>query len=141
MNVTNLVAEELYALGFTFKHYQENFYKGEVYYYNDAEWVIGGRTDEDIFSDFDLTIMKNGLWLPSESHLIEWLQDNDFVFAIINNDGFFEIQCKDIVTLTEYNTKTPTLEYSLAALIKKILKKREREFDVKNKIFGIIKNQ
>ncbi len=123
MNITIFEAQELYALGFSYRHYQNNFHKGMVYCYEGAEWVIGGNVNEDI-SNTDLKIINEGLWLPSEMHLVEWLIDNDFVFSIVNIDNFFEFRCKDSITGTEYHTKVPTLELALATVIKKILKKK-----------------
>lgn len=137
MHITITTANELYDLGFSYRHYQKNPQKGMIYYYNDTEWVIGGCVDEAL-TDSDKAIIANGIWLPSEIHFIEWLHDNEFVFAIINQDNFFEIQCKDAITSTQYETKTPTLEFSLAAIVKKILKKKERAFDEKEKMFGVV---
>lgn len=137
MNITIFTAQELYSLGFTYHHYQNHIHKGMVFYYNDSEWILGGNVDEDL-SKFDMELTQKGTWLPSEWHLLEWLQENDFVFAIINQDGFFEIQCKDSITNTVYTTKVPTLDFALATIIKKILKKKERQFDKKDKILGTI---
>lgn len=137
MNITIFTAEELYAMGFSFKHYSENVHRGMVYYYNDEEWIIGGRCDAD-FTDDDMKIISDGIWLPSQEHLLEWLEDNDFVYSIVNTDGFYDVDCKDSHTNTLYHSKTPTLEVALASIIKKILKKKERTFDYKEKIFGTI---
>ena len=137
MNISIMVAQELYDLGFSYRHYKEHISKGMVYYYDNNEWVIGGNANEPI-TDFQEKIVKNGIWLPSENHLIEWLLDNDFTFSIVNNDGFFEVNCLDSITGTKYSAKLPTLEFAIAAIIKKILKKHEREFDLKDKIFGVI---
>ncbi|MDD6395516.1 MAG: hypothetical protein PUB37_04950 [Firmicutes bacterium] len=137
MNITFETANELYALGFSYRHYQKHCQKGMVYYYNGSEWVIGGNVDEPL-TDTQREIIDNGTWLPSEANLIEWLQDNDFVFVVVNTDGFFKVECKDTVTNTQYNSKMPTLEFAMAAIIKKILKKHEREFDTKEPIYGVI---
>ena len=132
MNVTVYVASELFSLGFTYNFYQNNPQKGMIYHYNNAEWIIGGSCDSD-FTQEDLKIIKEGVWLPSVDYLLEWLTDNDFVFAIVNTNGFYEIDCVDAITKTKYHTSTPTLDYSLSVIIKKILKKKEREFDTKVK--------
>lgn len=132
MNVTVYVASELFSLGFTYNFYQNNPQKGMIYHYNNAEWIIGGSCDSD-FTQEDLKIIKEGVWLPSVNYLLEWLTDNDFVFAIVNTNGFYEIDCVDAITKTKYHTSTPTLDYSLSVIIKKILKKKEREFDTKVK--------
>jgi hypothetical protein len=137
MNITINVAKELYNLGFSYKHYEQNIHKGMVYYYHNYEWVIGGNMDEEV-SDADRKIVAEGIWLPSEIHLIEWITDNDFIFSLVNQDGFFELRCKDSICGTEYYTKVPTLELAFAIIIKKILKKKERPFDTHDKVFGII---
>ena len=137
MNITYYQAKELYSLGFSFRHYTNNIHKGMVFYYKDSEWVIGGNENDNL-SDEEKVIANNGIWLPSSLHLIDWLVDNDFVFIIKNTDGFFDIICKDSITETQYESKTPTLEVTLASIIKKILKKKERLFDTKEKVFGII---
>lgn len=132
MNVTVFVANELFSLGFTYKFYQNNPVKGMMYYYNDTEWIIGGSCEGDLTQE-DLKVVKGGVWLPSVDHLLEWLVDNEFVFSIVNTNGFYEIDCVDSLTKTKYHTVTPTLDYSLAVIVKKILKKKEREFDIKEK--------
>lgn len=137
MNITIDIAKELYDLGFSYKHYERNVQKGMVFYYNCCEWVIGGNMDEKI-SEIDKKVVERGIWLPSESHLIEWLTDNGFIFSLVNQDGFFELRCKDSISETEYYTKVPTLEFAFATVIKKILKKKERPFDTHDKVFGVI---
>ena len=137
MNITIIEAKELYSLGFSYRHYQMNIHKGMVYYYEEAEWVIGGNVDAEL-SQLDKKIAQEGIWLPSEMHLVEWLVDNGFVFSIVNIDSFFEMKCKDSFTGTDYYSKVPTLDLALETVIKKILKKKERIFDVKDKVYGTI---
>ena len=132
MNININQAEELYKLGFTFKHYQENIHKGMVFYYNNNELIIGGNSQEDL-SDSDLEVVRNGIWLPSSWHLFEWLRNNDFAFYIKYEGDLIELFCKDSMTGREYLTNTLTLDYTLSCTIRKILKKKEREFD-KNEI-------
>lgn len=139
MNIAFDTARELYDLGFTYRHYAEHPQKGMVYFYENAEWVIGGNVDDPL-DEYDYFVILNGIWLPSEMHLLEWLSDNDFVYAIVNTDGFVDATCKDSLTQTQYQSKTPTLDVALAAIIKKILKKHEREFDTKEKRYGVIEN-
>lgn len=140
MNISIYVAEELYSLGFSFKRYSNNVHKGMVFHYNNEDWIIGGRCETELSND-DINIIVHGTWLPSDSHLLEWLADNDFVYAIVNNDGFYDVTCKDVHTNTTYHTKMPTLEFSLASIIKKILKKNERLFDRNEKPIGIVIHQ
>lgn len=139
MSINIYEATKLYELGFTYKHYQNNIEKGMVFFYNDSEWVLGGDTESDL-SESDIKIIANGTWIPSDSHLIEWLQDNDFSFYILNDDGFYAIKCVDNNTQSEFTSKTPSLSFTLSAVIRKILKKNERDFDTKEKIYGIIES-
>lgn len=52
-----MVAQELYDLGFSYRHYKEHISKGMVYYYDNNEWVIGGNANEPI-TDFQEKIVK-----------------------------------------------------------------------------------
>lgn len=134
MNITAETARELYDRGFTYRHYQAHPHRGMVFFYQGMEWIIGGSADAP--PQLTDVIIADGLWLPSESHLMEWLSDNGFVYAIVNTDGFFDVTCRDSLTQTEYHAKTTTLEVALAAVIKKILKKHERPLDDNEKIYG-----
>lgn len=136
LNISFETADELYALGFSYRHYHDHPQKGMVYYYDGSEWVIGGDSEAPL-TEFEKNIVENGVWLPSEIQLIEWLLDNDFIFSIVNTDGFFDVVCKDTVTQIQYKSKMPTLDYTISAIIRKILKKKERKFDTKEKIYGI----
>lgn len=131
------LAETLYSLGFTYRHYQENIYKGMLFQIGDEEYVVGGNTESDI-SDAEAQKIKSGVWIPSAQHLIEWLQDNDFAFQINFEQNLIAIACKDTITNTEYSSESPDLETSLFSIIRKILKKKERIFDYKEKICGEI---
>jgi len=139
MNINIYRANQLYSRGFTYRYYQEHFYRDMVFYYNEAEWMIGGNLSEKIVES-DLEIIKSGIWLPSELHLMEWLMENDFKFNIINNDRDMcvTIYCEDGITGTVFSPTVSPLPDALACLIVKILKKAERPFDKKNKIFGVI---
>ena len=132
MYITPDTARELYALGFTYRHYARHPHRGMVYCCNGREVVLGGDVNEPL-SPQEREMAARGMWLPSAVHLTEWLWDNDFVFSIVNTDGFFDVTCRDTLTDTLYQSKTPTL----AAVVRKILKKRERPFDTKEKTVGI----
>jgi len=110
-----------------------------VYYHNNSEWVLGGDLSARL-TEFDMEIVKNGIWLPSEVHLIEWLMENDFIFRIIhdNPDMRVTIHCEDAITGAVFSPTVSSLADALACLIIKILKKRERPFDTKGKVYGII---
>lgn len=140
MHVTKQVAEQLYTVGFTYHYYQEHIHAGMVFQIGEKEHVIGGAINEPL-AEKDRLIVQQGMWLPSINHLIEWLNDNNFSFAIINQNGSYEIQCKDTITGRKYHTQVPTLDFALAVVIKKILLKRERKFDTGEKIYGIIDDE
>ena len=58
------------------------------------------------------------------------------IFLLVQN--LIVIACKDTITNTEYSSESPDLETSLFSIIRKILKKKERIFDYKEKICGEI---
>ena len=136
MYITPDTARELYDCGFTYRHYTEHPHRGMVYDYSGREVVLGGDVNEPL-SPQEREMAARGMWLPSAVHLMEWLWDNDFVFSVVNTDGFFDVTCRDTVTDTLYQSQTPTLAVSLAAVVRKILKKQERPFDTKEKMVGI----
>ena len=137
MNVNYLVAKQLYELGFTYQYYENNIETGMVFSDGETEYIIGGDPAKSI-SNTDMEKIKDFIWLPSVGHLIEWLKENDFIFTISCENVFFDIRCQDIITQREYHTKVPTLDYALAVIIKKILKKKERDFDYFQKTVYII---
>jgi hypothetical protein len=139
MNINIFLANELYALGFTYHHYQEHFHKGMVFQYDNSEWVLGGNKDENL-TEQDIKIIDDGVWLPSVAHLIEWLQENSFRFSVSSQESnmLMKIECEDSINGTRYSSTTSTLEVALACLIKKILKKGERQFDINIKAYGTI---
>lgn len=126
-----VLAKELYEMGFSFYYLQNNPQKGMAYYYNEREWIIGGDIEEN-FTVNETTVIQNGIWLPSTDELIDWLQNNKFIFNIyyptIENMGIY-VNCIDSITEREYNTEGP-LPMVLGFTIKKILKKAERPFDI-----------
>lgn len=134
MNLDAYHAQELYSLGFHFRRLQENPHKGMVFQYEDSEWVIGGEKETEI-ENADMEIIKKGIWLPSEEELICWLQYNDFVFVLAFQGFFFEIKCRDSITGTAYTAEAPTPDLALFRIIKKVLTKGERAFEIKEEYF------
>lgn len=130
MNINDYCAKKLYAKGFTFRHFQEHPCKGMVYEYNGTEWIIGGKKEEEITKQ-DKKIIEEGTWLPSVSQMMQWLQNNHFTFAFVSrgNGTLIEVRCTDSVTGTMYHSDA-SIEIALAATIRKILSKKERQFDV-----------
>lgn len=131
------LAKTLYSLGFTYHHYQQNIYKGMIFQIGDEEYVVGGNTEDDI-SDAEKDKIKDGVWIPSAQHLIEWLGDNDFAFAIVYETNLYKIVCKDTLTSTEFHAESPDFDTAIFSIVRKILKKKERAFDYKEKIYGEI---
>lgn len=130
MNIGIMTAGKLYSLGFSFPYYQSRVLPGMVYQYHDAEWVVGGRVG-DALTAKDLPFAEKGTWLPNREHLMQWLAQNQFAFVIACGDGVRETKCKDTITQTEYKANCSVTE-SLAVVIRKILKRRERKFDTEN---------
>lgn len=139
MSINIYRANQLYSLGFTYRHYQEHFNQGMVFYYKNAEHVIGGNNNESL-TEKDMKIINDGIWLPDAMHLMEWLQENSFIFSISSQSAnmLVEIRCEDIITGTKYTPTFSPIEDALACLIRKILKRNERHFDIYDKEFEVI---
>jgi hypothetical protein len=71
-------AKRLFEAGFKLQHQLE----GSVFYFEDEEWIVGGRIDPDGPSSISPKIIKKGIWLPSLEDLLEWLRYRDFELEI-----------------------------------------------------------
>ena len=126
------LAQKLYSLGFTYSYYEKNIFKGMLFEYKGKEYVIGGNTEEELTSE-EKEIVKHGVWIPSDLHLMEWLEDNDFSFTITQQEHSYSVICRDEITKQEFGAEAAILELALFSVIRKILKKGERQFDYKQR--------
>ncbi len=92
MNLTIDMMLNLKKLGFTFEQFEHECNPGMVYHYDNCEYVIGGKCDENPCSHTDQIIAQKGQWLPDESHLMMWLQwrcDYNVTIEYIADDRYF----------------------------------------------------
>lgn len=132
MNIGIGAVEKLRKAGFSFKRWDNYFEPGMVFWYDQHEWVVGGR----VFGkkiDLPDKVKQEGIWLPDAWHLELWLTENDFDFTIRYTEEYYYVEAVDSVLLSNFSAQSGTLEYALTKLICKICKKGEREFD--NKIY------
>ena len=131
MNILELYNyQELKKSGFTYEYYENpsHYEKGMAFLYKGKEWVYGGRCLER--SDKLPEEIQNGVWLPDESYLLQWLTENDFVFSI-KYDSLYRIEATDEITETKYRANGANLTQALSYLITNICKKKLRQYDIK----------
>jgi hypothetical protein len=125
---------KLYDFGLEKNWFEDFPLKGLRFLYNNAVYIIGGKVEGEC-SPEELEIINNGIWLPQAEHLMFWLKNNYFAFNFCyegEGGSGTTLYCKDTKTATEYET-VGDLEFSLARTIRKILKRKERQFTVKNR--------
>ncbi len=99
MYLTKEDALELYELGFEVYSLDSGTYPLEVYDYNNEEWCAGGkilhRINKEIFFANEILvsdqIYEEGLYLPNDSDLMDWLENNDFTFEIKSKNGMYKV--------------------------------------------------
>ena len=79
--------------GFSFPQMEENLCNpGNVFFYEDCEYVIGGKCDGSPLSAFDLKAAQEGIWLPNTDDLMLWIQwkaDKDVSISYDNEKMYF----------------------------------------------------
>lgn len=125
------MAEELFHRGFSFRKYQENPRAGMRYWVDGEEWILGGK-DGGLHPN-DLEIVQRGTWLPDDTHLLEWLRENGFSFVLFEQGETCELQCLDRMTGSRYERTNLPVDLALYAIVRRILKNKERTFDTGQK--------
>ncbi len=122
--------QELKKSGFTYKYYENpaHYEKGMAFLYKGKEWVYGGKVIEKN-KQFPVEVQE-GIWLPDESYLLRWLEENDFTF-FIKYDSLYRVEATDEITQAQYRANGANLSQALAYLITKIYKKGLRLYDTK----------
>lgn len=122
--------QELKRSGFTYKYYENpsHYEKGMAFLYNGKEWVYGGKVYEK--TDCLPVEVREGIWLPDESYLLRWLEENDFTF-LIKYDTLYRVKATDEITKVQYRANGANLSQALAYLITKIYNKDLRAYDTK----------
>lgn len=133
--------QELKKSGFTYKFYENpsHYEKGMAFFYKGKEWVYGGKVIEQN-KQFPVEVQE-GIWLPDESYLLRWLEENDFTF-FIKYDSLYRVEAIDEITQAQYRANGANLSQALAYLITKIYKKGQRLYDNKQiERFEIIEDE
>ena len=142
MNILeNYNYQELKKSGFTYKFYENpsHYEKGMAFFYKGKEWVYGGKVIEQN-KQFPVEVQE-GIWLPDESYLLRWLEENDFTF-FIKYDSLYRVEAIDEITQAQYRANGANLSQALAYLITKIYKKGQRLYDNKQiERFEIIEDE
>ena len=116
------------AVGFTYPEYEHCLNYGMLFYYNDAEYFIGGFSN-NTFSDLDKEVAQQGECLPEAAQLLEWLTNTDFKVTISIDEGrYFSIQAIDTADGTLFKGGGLTLANALAKTITKICKTNRRSY-------------
>ena len=124
MNLTIDMVTNLKKYGFSFEQFEHECSPGLAYYFNNCEYIIGGKCDESPCRDEDQHISQKGIWLPDEAHLMLWLQwkqNCDVTIKYIAEERYFYGKCitSDAV---EINGNGPDLLCCLYKLVLKICK-------------------
>lgn len=126
--ITLNTLQKLKDAGFSYLEYEHFLNNGMMFYYQGDEYLIGGYSNED-FSEQDVEVAQNGVWLPEASQLLSWLVHTGFR-TIITNDGqgYYEVQATDLINGLIYYGKDLTFANALAVTIKRICKSKQREY-------------
>ena len=125
--ITVHTLRKLKKAGFSYPDYEHFLNKGMVYYYQDNEYFIGGRTF-DSFTEFDKAAARDGEWLPEACQLLSWLRNTDFKVDISVEGNYFAVQATDLIIGSVFLSEGYSLADTLAFLIRKICKSKQREY-------------
>lgn len=131
MYITYETAIQLYTLGFYSKAKQEYPTRNMMFCKDDIYFSLGGNASDPL-TDGEKQLIRDSVWLPDQSDLQDWLEENDFSYSISINQDCHLVECVDLITGTKYTSSSPIpVRDALAANIKKILKRKERKFNTK----------
>ncbi len=119
---------KLQSAGFTYPEYENTLYYGNMYYYHNDEYLVGGFCEASL-SDLDKEVVQHGDWLPNATQLLAWLKNTDFKVCIsIDDSSYHSIQATDKMNGMLYIGGDYTLANALAKVIFKICKSNRREY-------------
>jgi hypothetical protein len=121
MSLSKTDAKELIELGFKRQDFEDKIYPSDIYEYDGAVWVVGGRLLPNGNLICDDVIYNEGTWIPTAEDLIAWLDNNDCKFILEYNGGGYKIEANDSKGKVS-KAKGGTIEYTLFKAIIKILK-------------------
>ncbi len=119
---------KLQAVGFTYPEYEHFLNVGMLFFYNDDEYLIGGFCNDN-FSEKDIEVAQQGVWLPESSQLLEWLKNTHFNVKItLNEEAYYSVQATDTINQSLYSGSGYPLANALAKVIIKICKSKQRAY-------------
>lgn len=87
MYLTINMMRKLLLNGFSFKEFEHCCNIGMTFFYDNAEYTIGGHcNDSHQYSRLDRIVASEGIWLPNEGDLMRWLQLTDHSVEITYSD-------------------------------------------------------
>lgn len=120
--------------GFSYPEYEHFLNQGNLFYYQDDEYLIGGFSKDD-FTEQDKIVAEHGEWLPEASQLLAWLKSTDFHVAIsMDETSYYAVQATDTINHAVYVGGDYTLANALANVILKICKSHLRAYTPKSSI-------
>ncbi|WP_106768747.1 hypothetical protein [Paenibacillus faecalis] len=125
MTISKTDAIKLFELGFHRPSYADRVYPQDIFEYQDAIWVVGGRVIPSTKYLCEEEVYKKGVWIPSILDLISWLEENDCEFNLsYTGTGYksYKVNVRDNDEI-EYSAKGATPEFAFYKVISKILKK------------------
>ena len=127
--LTSETVEKLRSVGFCYPDREHLLNTGMVYFYEGETYVIGGGDSQD-FTEQDCLVAREGCWLPDLSHLLNWLSATDFSYTLHHDStqGLFHLTAHDTITGTDFCHSGSDLLNSLAKVIFKICRSKERPY-------------
>ncbi|MCY9544909.1 hypothetical protein M5X00_25240 [Paenibacillus alvei] len=122
MSISKTEAIKLFELGFQRPLYADTVYPQDIFEYQDAVWVVGGRILPSGAFLCEEEVFKKGVWIPSILDLMSWLEDNDCKFNLSYTGIGYKLKVSDSHEI-EYSSKGATPEFAFYNVIIKILKK------------------
>ncbi|KGR88898.1 hypothetical protein [Lysinibacillus odysseyi] len=120
MSLSRTEAEKLFKLGFKRPEYADEVYPQDIYEYENATWIAGGRIVPSTTLLCEEEVYKRGIWIPSMTDLITWLEEMECKFTLFYDRSSYKVE---IFTNDEqmFKGKGITVEMSLFKAISQIL--------------------
>jgi hypothetical protein len=120
MTLSSRDAKILFQLGFKRVGHESDVYPQDVYEFNKATWVVGGRIFPSTHLLSNKEIYQDGIWIPSLTDLMEWLDYNDCEYTLNYYNSTFKINVSD-VNGKQFKAKGGTAEFAFYKVITKLL--------------------
>ncbi|WP_143536052.1 hypothetical protein [Saccharibacillus sp. O23] len=95
----------------------------DFYDFNGNEWSLGGQLTKQSSILAPREVYEQGTLLPTITDLMNWLENEGFMFSITFNGNGYRVMAQDKGG-TEYKGKGGTLPYALTSIVEKLLLSR-----------------